>query len=141
MDFSLDPSADPAVVFYWPPRDPDDLRPSVFSSQYKRDQERLYARRAHPNAPEPSASEESDYYDSGSFASDSDAYSVGHEEYKSHTRDNSSPMGRSGMGARHAWQKHYQQDQQEEQSHWTEEDEDTVPLVPMSLSSKQTKDD
>lgn len=33
-------SVDPRLPYCWPPRDPDDLRPSIFSSRYKRQQEK-----------------------------------------------------------------------------------------------------
>lgn len=69
---------DARLPFYWPPRDPDDLRPSIFSSKYKRQQEIQQILRQDPNA----EIEESDgYYDSGSFVTDSEnEYSLDEEE-------------------------------------------------------------
>jgi hypothetical protein len=69
---------DPRLPYYWPPRDPDDLRPSIFSSRYKRQQEAKRLLQEDPNA----VVEESEgYYDSGSAVSDSEnEYSLDDEE-------------------------------------------------------------
>ncbi|KAI7849007.1 DHHC palmitoyltransferase-domain-containing protein [Circinella umbellata] len=38
--FSVRSGTDPRLPYCWPPRDPDDLRPSIFSKRYKRQQDR-----------------------------------------------------------------------------------------------------
>ncbi|RCH79498.1 Palmitoyltransferase [Rhizopus stolonifer] len=65
--FPVIPQTDPRLPYYWPPRDPDDLRPSIFSAKYKRQQEakRLMI--------EDMENESDGYYDSGSCL-DSDEY-------------------------------------------------------------------
>jgi hypothetical protein len=70
LTFPVIPQTDPSVPYYWPPRDPDDLRPSIFSSKYKRQQEKKRALEENPDAYVDSESE--GYYDSGSFISDYD---------------------------------------------------------------------
>ncbi|KAG2230980.1 hypothetical protein INT48_002759 [Thamnidium elegans] len=78
LTFPVIAGTDARLPFYWPPRDPDDLRPSIFSSKYKRQQEIQQILRQDPNA----EIEESDgYYDSGSFVTDSEnEYSLDEEE-------------------------------------------------------------
>lgn len=78
LSFPVTPETDPRLPYYWPPRDPDDLRPSIFSSKYKRQQETQRLLAEDPDA----VLEESDgYYDSGSFVTDSEAeYSIEDEE-------------------------------------------------------------
>ncbi|RCH88439.1 Palmitoyltransferase [Rhizopus azygosporus] len=72
LSFPVVSGTDPRLPYYWPPRDPDDLRPSIFSSKYKRQQE---ARRLLAENPDANVDDESEgYYDSGSFISDSDEY-------------------------------------------------------------------
>ncbi|KAG1169709.1 hypothetical protein G6F70_008178 [Rhizopus microsporus] len=72
LSFPVVSGTDPRLPYYWPPRDPDDLRPSIFSSKYKRQQE---ARRLQAENPDANVDDESEgYYDSGSFISDSDEY-------------------------------------------------------------------
>ncbi|KAI8336249.1 DHHC palmitoyltransferase-domain-containing protein [Chlamydoabsidia padenii] len=39
LSFTLRPSIDPKLPFYWPPRDPDDLRPSIFDKQQQQQQQ------------------------------------------------------------------------------------------------------
>ncbi|CAO3689758.1 unnamed protein product [Rhizopus stolonifer] len=65
--FPVISQTDPRLPYYWPPRDPDDLRPSIFSAKYKRQQEakRLMV--------EDVGNESDGYYDSGSCL-DSDEY-------------------------------------------------------------------
>ena len=38
--FPIRRGTDPRLPYCWPPRDPDDLRPSIFSKRYKRQQDR-----------------------------------------------------------------------------------------------------
>lgn len=78
LTFPVIHGTDPRLPFYWPPRDPDDLRPSIFSSKYKRQQEKQQLLRENPDA----VVEESEgYYDSGSFVTDSEnEYSMDDEE-------------------------------------------------------------
>ncbi|KAI8342988.1 DHHC palmitoyltransferase-domain-containing protein, partial [Chlamydoabsidia padenii] len=40
LTFPVQPPIDASTQHFWPPRDPDDLRPSIFSSKYKRQQEK-----------------------------------------------------------------------------------------------------
>lgn len=40
LTFPVRPGTDPRLPYCWPPRDPDDLRPSIFSNRYKRKQQR-----------------------------------------------------------------------------------------------------
>lgn len=69
LSFPVINGTDPRLPYYWPPRDPDDLRPSIFSSKYKRQQEAKRLLQEDPNA----VIDESDgYYDSGSFVTDSE---------------------------------------------------------------------
>ncbi|CAO3650714.1 unnamed protein product [Mucor hiemalis] len=78
LSFPVIPGTDPRLPYQWPPRDPDDLRPSIFSDKYKRDQERRRLLAEDPNA----IIEDSEgYYDSGSFVTDSEnEYNVQDEE-------------------------------------------------------------
>lgn len=62
LTFPLAPGTDPKLAYFWPPRDPEDLRPSIFSSKYKRQQQQQYE----------DDDDDEDYYDSGSFISESD---------------------------------------------------------------------
>ncbi|KAI8979585.1 DHHC palmitoyltransferase-domain-containing protein [Mycotypha africana] len=91
LTYPVIPGTDPRTPYYWPPRDPDDLRPSIFSSKYKHQQERNRRfREEHPEASveemeanelKNAVNEDDYYYDSGSFISDSEAeYSVNDEE-------------------------------------------------------------
>ncbi|KAI7896792.1 DHHC palmitoyltransferase-domain-containing protein, partial [Mucor mucedo] len=78
LSFPVIHGTDPRLPFYWPPRDPDDLRPSIFSSKYKRQQEKQQLLREDPNA---IVEESEGYYDSGSFVTDSEnEYSLDDEE-------------------------------------------------------------
>lgn len=62
---------DPALQYYWPPRDPDELRPSIFSKRYRN--------RDLPPADRDDASDT--YYDSGSCMTDSEPeYTLDDEE-------------------------------------------------------------
>lgn len=71
LTFPIAPGTDRHLSYFWPPRDPDDLRPSIFSSKYKRQQEaQRLLRQDHD------VLIEEDCYDSGSFMTDSD------EEYR-----------------------------------------------------------
>ncbi|SAM02577.1 hypothetical protein [Absidia glauca] len=38
LSYTLTPSTDPKLPYYWPPRDPDDLRPSIFDKQQQQQQ-------------------------------------------------------------------------------------------------------
>jgi palmitoyltransferase len=88
--FPVEPHIDPQTQHLWPPRDPDDLRPSIFSSKYKRQQEKRQLwkqqQRQHDQEREPmmihdDVDDSEDYYDSGSFITDSDdEYSLMDEE-------------------------------------------------------------
>lgn len=81
LTFPVITGTDPRLPYYWPPRDPDDLRPSIFSSKYKRQQEAKRLLQEDPNAV--IEDDESDgYYDSGSFVTDSEneGYSLDDEE-------------------------------------------------------------
>ncbi|KAG0747896.1 hypothetical protein G6F57_001720 [Rhizopus arrhizus] len=72
LSFPVILGIDPYLPYHWPPRDPDDLRPSIFSSRYRRQQE---AKRLLAENPSASIEDDSEgYYDSGSFVSDSDGY-------------------------------------------------------------------
>ncbi|KAI8333115.1 DHHC palmitoyltransferase-domain-containing protein [Chlamydoabsidia padenii] len=71
LSYPVQPHIDPQTQYFWPPKDPDDLRPSIFSSRYKRQQEKRQQQ----------DDDSEDYYDSGSFATDSeDDYSLTDEE-------------------------------------------------------------
>lgn len=75
ISFALRPNTDIEIPYFWPPRDPDELRPSIFSGRYRGQQERLHQSGGllTDTVPEELSLDESDeYYDSGSFASDSD---------------------------------------------------------------------
>lgn len=52
LTFPVRPGTDPRLPYCWPPRDPDDLRPSIFSNRYKRKQQREMMRNnnANPNS-------------------------------------------------------------------------------------------
>ncbi|KAI7903905.1 DHHC palmitoyltransferase-domain-containing protein [Cokeromyces recurvatus] len=81
LTFPMTPETDPRLPYYWPPRDPDDLRPSIFSSKYKRQQEIQRLLKEDPDAARALEEESEGYYDSGSFISDSEAeYSIDDEE-------------------------------------------------------------
>ncbi|KAI9317953.1 DHHC palmitoyltransferase-domain-containing protein [Dichotomocladium elegans] len=74
LSFPVRPNINPGAPYYWPPRDPDDLQPSIFSSRYKNkspDREEGIG--------ENETIESDDYYDSGS-QTDSSEYSLGDEE-------------------------------------------------------------
>lgn len=78
LSFAVIPETDPRLPYYWPPRDPDDLRPSIFSDKYKRDQER---RRLLEQDPDAILDDSEGYYDSGSFVTDSEnEYNIQDEE-------------------------------------------------------------
>lgn len=80
LSFPVTAETDPRLPYYWPPRDPDDLRPSIFSSKYKRQQEARRLLQEDPNA-NISDDESEGYYDSGSFVTDSEnEYSIDDEE-------------------------------------------------------------
>lgn len=78
---------DPELPFYWPPRDPDDLRPSIFSSRYQR-QRKLGQNSSQQQQDEATLPLNADitvdsdeYYDSGSGISDSEPeYTIADEE-------------------------------------------------------------
>jgi palmitoyltransferase len=84
LSFLVPSHIDPQSQYLWPPRDPDDLRPSIFSSKYKRQQERKQQQRLkqHNGATNADGADDSeDYYDSGSCVTDSeDEYSLTDEE-------------------------------------------------------------
>ena len=69
LSFPVIPGTDPRLPYQWPPRDPDDLRPSIFSDKYKRDQEK---RRLLEENPDLIIEDSEGYYDSGSFVTDSE---------------------------------------------------------------------
>ncbi|ORZ23641.1 DHHC palmitoyltransferase-domain-containing protein [Absidia repens] len=102
--FEVPTHIDPRSQHFWPPRDPDDLRPSIFSSKYKRQQERrqqlqrqrqwkLHQQQQQQEGGEmeldplmmtdgDDVDDSEDYYDSGSFVTDSDdEYSLTDEEH------------------------------------------------------------
>lgn len=114
---------DPRLPYYWPPRDPEDLRPSIFSSKYRRQQEAQKILQEDPNA----VVEESDgYYDSGSFVTDSEAeYSQDEEGGMRHLINNRlydlSGTYYDGEKYNHNNQYHYRDSD-------TEEDDDSIPL-------------
>lgn len=92
LSFPVILGIDPCLPYHWPPRDPDDLRPSIFSSKYKRQQE---AKRLLAENPSASIEDDSEgYYDSGSFASDSDGYD---EEESTKKLLNNPPYHSSGV--------------------------------------------
>jgi palmitoyltransferase len=86
LSYPVPSHIDPQSQYLWPPRDPDDLRPSIFSSKYKRQQERKQQQRLNQhnsatNADVDGADDSEDYYDSGSCVTDSeDEYSLTDEE-------------------------------------------------------------
>ncbi|KAI8086229.1 palmitoyltransferase PFA4 [Halteromyces radiatus] len=92
ISFPLASHIDPRTAYLWPPRDPDDLRPSIFSSKYKRQQERKQQWKQRQLEQQEKGMESlalmddevddsEDYYDSGSFITDSeDDYSLTDEE-------------------------------------------------------------
>ncbi|CAO3591480.1 unnamed protein product [Absidia cylindrospora] len=101
--FEVPTHIDPRSQHFWPPRDPDDLRPSIFSSKYKRQQERrqqLQRQRQWKQQQQQQqqqgdmevdplmmtdgddVDDSEDYYDSDSFVTDSDdEYSLTDEEH------------------------------------------------------------
>ncbi|ORY97517.1 DHHC palmitoyltransferase-domain-containing protein [Syncephalastrum racemosum] len=71
ISFPLRRNIDPALQYYWPPRDPDELRPSIFSKRYRT--------RDLPLADRDDVSDT--YYDSGSCMTDSEPeYTLDDEE-------------------------------------------------------------
>lgn len=80
LTFPVSEETEPRLPYYWPPRDPDDLRPSIFSSKYKRQQETKRLLLEDPDAILDDEDSEG-YYDSGSFVTDSEnEYSLHDEE-------------------------------------------------------------
>ncbi|ORX47477.1 zf-DHHC-domain-containing protein [Hesseltinella vesiculosa] len=65
LTFEVAAGIDESAQYLWPPRDPDDLRPSIFSAKYRRQQERRQLNMAEEDS--------EDYYDSGSM-SDNDSF-------------------------------------------------------------------
>ncbi|KAI8987153.1 DHHC palmitoyltransferase-domain-containing protein [Pilobolus umbonatus] len=124
--FPVIPETDPRLPYYWPPRDPDDLRPSIFSSKYRRQKEVEKRLREDPDA----IIEESDeYYDSGSFVTDSEnEYSIEDEEESmkyslSNRNDPSYP--------RYAHDSNYYRNSTE-----SSEDDDKIPLSAVTSRRK-----
>ncbi|KAI8888132.1 zf-DHHC-domain-containing protein [Backusella circina FSU 941] len=75
LSFPVRDQTDARLPYYWPPRDPEELKPSIFSMKYKRMQQTKRLLQKDPMAVLPE--QEDEFYDSGS-ASDID--SIGHEE-------------------------------------------------------------
>ncbi|KAI9302543.1 DHHC palmitoyltransferase-domain-containing protein [Cunninghamella echinulata] len=156
ITFALQPHINPLSVYHWPPRDPDDLRPSIFSSKYKRLQEKRQMQQLQGIPPsstyqDDNVDDSEDYYDSGSFMTESeDDYSISDEElnmrdttyndqetyrrrfdHHPHPSTTSIP---SQYPLHHRQQQHYQYTQQQQNyypSHDVEntDEEDTIPLT------------
>lgn len=122
LTFPVIQGTDPRLPFYWPPRDPDDLRPSIFSSKYKRQQEIQQILRQDPNA----IIEDSEgYYDSGSFVTDSEnEYTLNEEEQSM----NHNIYNLSGT---------YYREYPSEEEYDEDEDEDTIPLASFTTPRKK----
>ncbi|RCH82677.1 Palmitoyltransferase [Rhizopus stolonifer] len=135
LSFPVTLGTDPRLPYYWPPRDPDDLRPSIFSSKYKRQQETQRLLAQDPNAVI-SEDESEGYYDSGSFVSDSDAdYSIDDEEEGVRRFVSHSVYDLSGTScAEHKQQYNRRTYHREDQD--TEEEEDSIPLSTLATRKK-----
>jgi hypothetical protein len=124
VSFEVRPQTDVRLPYYWPPRDPEDLKPSIFSTKYKRMQQTKRLLQKDPMAVLP---EEDEFYDSGS-ASDID--SIGHEEEE------------IGMYPYYQEQSlHLQQTISENDASTSEEDDDTIPLAQYRRTSPAKKID
>ncbi|KAI8876536.1 zf-DHHC-domain-containing protein [Backusella circina FSU 941] len=119
LSFSVIPGTDPRLPFFWPPRDPDDLRPSIFSSKYKRMQE---ARDANME----DQYQSDGYYDSGSGES-GDEYSVENEEEGMNRLIDDRLYGLSGT-----YYEHTEHD---------DPDEELIPLSQLKKKAALTKQD
>jgi hypothetical protein len=128
LSFPVTAETDPRLPYYWPPRDPDDLRPSIFSSKYKRQQEARRLLQENPDAMIDDDESEG-YYDSGSFVTDSEnEYSIDDEEEGMRQLVNNRLYDLSGSyysQGQHTTKRHFSQP-----SDTTDEDEeeDTIPL-------------
>jgi hypothetical protein len=126
LSFSVKPGTDPRLPFYWPPRDPEDLRPSIFSSKYKRMQEARDAMERNPNATIDEYYHSDGYYDSGSGESD-DEYSVENEEEGMNRLLNDRLYGLSGT-----YYEHTDHD---------DSDQESIPLSQLRKKAVLTKQD
>lgn len=120
---------DPRLPYYWPPRDPDELRPSIFSSKYKRQQAIKQILQENPNA----VIDESDgYYDSGSFVTDSEAeYSQDEEGGMRHLINNRlyDLSGTYYDGEKYKNNNNYQyRDSSYDSEDGIDDDDDSIPL-------------
>ncbi|CAO3642852.1 unnamed protein product [Cunninghamella blakesleeana] len=161
LTFAMKPGMNPLAAYYWPPRDPDDLRPSIFSSKYKRLQEKRQIQLQHGphyNNNE-NVDDSEDYYDSGSFMTESeDDYSISDEEQNMssyqdyHQQDQEAYRRRFDHHHYHRQQQQQQQQQYNQQNYYSSQnitdtdDEDTIPLTAFvqrssPSSSKDTKED
>ncbi|KAG0168899.1 Palmitoyltransferase [Apophysomyces sp. BC1034] len=137
--FPVRAHTDPRIPFYWPPRDPDDLRPSIFSAQYRQAKVRRYEAEA-------DAVDSEDYYDSGSCITDSDAeYSLSDEEQsmqrlmRDHIHDLSGTQyhEESYRRQRRQWEQEFDRDDEDDE----EDEEDSVPLANIITRKSPGKED
>lgn len=135
LTFPVVSGTDPRLPYYWPPRDPDDLRPSIFSSKYRRQQEIKQILQQDPSAV---IGESDGYYDSGSFVTDSEAeYSQDEEGGMRHLINNRlyDLSGTYYDGEQYKQQQH--QYQYHDSSEDSEEEEDSIPLSTYMTRSKE----
>ncbi|KAI9482907.1 MAG: palmitoyltransferase PFA4 [Benjaminiella poitrasii] len=144
LTFPVTPETDPRLPYYWPPRDPDDLRPSIFSSKYKRQQEIQRLLKEDPDAAKALEEDSEGYYDSGSFISDSDAeYSIDDEEEGMRHLMNHHLYDLSGTYIEHAGKasasKRYNRDisyEEGDSDSDSDSHEDTIPLYALASRKK-----
>lgn len=142
LSFPVIPGTDPRLPYQWPPRDPDDLRPSIFSDKYKRDQERRRLLAEDPNA----IIEDSEgYYDSGSFVTDSEnEYNVQDEEEGMRQLLNNQLNDLSGGGTYYEHISSNQHQFRRTSNHRdissgdddTDDDDDSIPLASFAARKK-----
>jgi hypothetical protein len=125
LSFPVTAETDPRLPYYWPPRDPDDLRPSIFSSKYKRQQEAKRLLQEDPNAIIDDDESEG-YYDSGSFVTESEnEYSIDDEEEGMRHLVKNRLYDLSGTYYQQTTKRHFSH---QSDSYSTDEEEDTIPL-------------
>ncbi|KAI8372610.1 palmitoyltransferase PFA4 [Choanephora cucurbitarum] len=126
LSFPIVMGTDPSIPYFWPPRDPDDLRPSIFSSKYRRQQEMQRLLAENPDAIF-EEDESEGYYDSGSFASDSE-----HDEEQGMRRFvNQSVFDLSGASHHDYNRRTYHHTEQPDS-----EEEDKIPLSVLTVKKK-----
>lgn len=136
LSFPVLSHIDPQSQYLWPPRDPDDLRPSIFSSKYKRQQERKQQQRLkqHNNATsadDGGDNDSEDYYDSGSFVTDSeDEYSLTDEEQHMNKFVSNSVYNLAGVIPDDSGRAHHR-------ARWDDTTNDTLSASPSHYRTKQ----